>query len=91
MEINEDFVPATKECVELEELDDGCILYNTEKDEVHSLNITAASIWTCCDGKHSIREIAAIVEKCFKPKSKLVPEDIVKIVKDFSKKELLRP
>ena len=24
MEINEDFVPATKECIELEELDDGC-------------------------------------------------------------------
>ena len=31
MEINEDFVPATKKCVEIEELDDGCILYDTEK------------------------------------------------------------
>ena len=91
MEINEDFVPATKECIELEELDDGCILYNTEKDEVHSLNITAASIWSCCDGKHSIKEIATIVEKCFETRSKLVLEDVLIIVKDFIKKELLKP
>ena len=91
MEINEDFVPATKECIELEELDDGCILYNTEKYEVHSLNITAASIWSCCDGKHSIKEIATIVEKCFETRSKLVLEDVLIIVKDFIKKELLKP
>jgi len=36
MEINEDFVPVTKKCVEIEELDDGCILYDTEKDDVHT-------------------------------------------------------
>ena len=90
MEINEDFVPATKECIEIEKLDDGCILYDTEKEEVHSLNITAASIWTCCDGKHSIKDIATIMEECFEPKSKLVIEDIIKTVKVFSKKGLLR-
>lgn len=90
MEINGDFVPAAKECVELEELDDGCILYDTGKDEVHSLNITAAFIWSCCDGKHSIKEIATIVEKCFEPGSKLVLEDVLIIVKDFIKKELLK-
>ncbi len=91
MEINENFVPVTKECVELEELDDGGILYDTEKDQVHSLNSTAASVWICCDGKHSIKEIADVVEKCFKPKSKLVLRDIIQIIKDFSKKELLAP
>jgi len=90
MEINKDFVPATKECIEIEELDDGCILYDTEKDEAHSLNTTAASIWTCCDGNHSIKEIATIVEECFEPKSKSVLKDIIEIVKAFSKKELLK-
>ncbi len=90
MEINKGFVPATKKCIEIEELDDGCILYDPEKEEAHSLNITAASVWTCCDGKHSIKEIAAIVEECFEPKSKSVMEDIIKIVKVFSEKELLR-
>jgi len=91
MEINENFVPVTKECVELEELDDGCILYDTEKDEVHSLNITATSVWICCDGKHSIEEIANVVGKCFKSENKPVLRDIIKIIKDFSKKELLTP
>ncbi len=67
MEINEDFVPATKKCVEIEELDDGCILYDTEKDEAHSLKITAASVWTCCDGKHSIKQITAILLIVFIP------------------------
>jgi hypothetical protein len=91
MEINEDFVPVTKECVEVEELDDGCILYDTEKDEVHSLNSTAASVWICCDGEHSIREIAVVVGKCLKSESKPVLRDIIKTIKDFSKKELLTP
>jgi len=57
----------------------------------HSLNSTAASVWICCDGKHSIREIVNVVEKCFKSKSKPVLKDIVKIIKDFSKKKLLTP
>ncbi len=89
MNINENFVPVTKKCVELEELDDGCILYDTEKDEVHSLNSTAASIWICCDGKHSVKDIADVVEKCFKSKNKPILRDIIKIINDFSKKELL--
>ena len=89
MEINENFVPVTKECVEVEELDDGCILDDSENDEVHSLNSTAASVWICCDGKHSIREIAVVVEKHFKSESKPVLRDIIKTIHDFSKKELL--
>lgn len=89
MEIDENFVPVTKECVELEELDDGCILYDTEKDEVHSLNSTATSVWICCDGKHSIKEIADVLKKCFKSESKPVLRDIIRTIKDFSKKELL--
>ncbi len=91
MNINENFVPVTKKCVELEELDDGCILYDTEKDEVHSLNSTAASIWTCCDGKHSVKEIVKVVEKFFKSESKIVTKDIIEIIENFSKKELLAP
>ncbi len=79
----------TKKCVELEKLDDGCILYDTEKDEVHSLNSTAASIWICCDGKHSVKDIADVVEKCFNSKNKPILRDIIKIINDFSKKELL--
>ena len=91
MEIDESFVPATKKCVEPEELDDGCILYGTEKDEVHSLNSTAASAWTCCDGKHSVKEIVNVVEEFFKSESKIAPRDIIKIIENFSKKELLAP
>lgn len=90
MEINEVFVPVARECVELEKLDDGCILYDTAKDSLHSLNVTAASIWTCCDGRHSIKEIAAIIEAYFKPIMRVALEDVIKIVKDFSEKDLLK-
>lgn len=91
MKISENFIPVTKECVKLEELDDGGILYDTEKDVVHSLNCTADSVWICCDGKHSIEEIADVVKKCFKPESKQVLKDIIQIVRDFSGKGLLVP
>ncbi len=91
MKINEDFVPVTKECVEIEELDDGCILYDTKKDEVHSLNSTAASVWLCCDGNHAIKEIADVVETCLESERKPILRDIIKIINDFSKKGLLTP
>lgn len=88
--IQENFIPLTKEDVELEELDDGGVLYDKSKDMVHSLNATAAFIWICCDGKHSIQEIATIVEKCFKSESKLILKNIIEVVKGFSKKGLLK-
>lgn len=89
MEINGKFVPSVKEGIDIEQLDDGCILYNTQNDDVHSLNSTAAFIWSCCDGKHSVERIVTIIEENFKPKRETVLQDIIKIIKGFSKKGLL--
>ncbi|GJQ60346.1 MAG: PqqD family protein [Candidatus Scalindua sp. AMX11] len=90
MDGNGEFKPIAKEGVDLEELEDGCVLYDTQKDEVHSLNATAAFIWTCCDGEHSVEEITTIVEKCFNSECKTVLKDVIEIVNTFSEKSLLK-
>ncbi len=78
-----------KEGIDFEELDDGCVLYDTQTDKVHSLNATAAFIWSCCDGKHSVGEIASIVVECFKSEGETALRDVSGIVKTFSDKGLI--
>jgi Coenzyme PQQ synthesis protein D (PqqD) len=38
------------------ELDDETLVYDTERDEAHCLNQTAALVWKHCDGKTTARE-----------------------------------
>ncbi len=40
----------------IRELDDETLVYDTERDEAHCLNQTAALVWKHCDGKTTARE-----------------------------------
>jgi hypothetical protein len=40
----------------IRELDDETLVYDTESDEAHCLNQTAALVWKHCDGKTNARE-----------------------------------
>lgn len=71
------------------ELRTGCVLYHPGTNEAHVLNLTAAYIWTCCDGRMDVAAIAADVAKvCMLP----LPEalrDVKKGLRDFHAKKLL--
>ena len=49
---------ARKEGIVLKQVADQTLLYDTSINELHSLNASAAAIWTNCDGKKSAGEIA---------------------------------
>jgi len=51
--------------LEIHEVPDGYIVYQTERDRVHYLNKTAAIIFELCDGKHEADDIVARVAKAF--------------------------
>lgn len=51
--------------LEVHDVPDGYIVYQTEQDRVHYLNKTAAIIFEFCDGNHGPEDIVSRVAKAF--------------------------
>jgi hypothetical protein len=49
---------ARKDNLVIRELDDETLVYDTQRDEAHCLNQTAALVWKDCDGKTTAAEAA---------------------------------
>jgi hypothetical protein len=47
----------------IRELDDETLVYDTERDEAHCLNQTAALVWEQCDGKTTALEAANALKR----------------------------
>jgi hypothetical protein len=54
---------ARKKDLVIRELDDETLVYDTERDEAHCLNQTAALVWKQCDGKTTAREAVESLQK----------------------------
>lgn len=57
MKIATHLKPKTTQEILIKRLNDGAILYEPERDKIHTLNKTAAYIWTLCDGATTVGEI----------------------------------
>jgi len=57
--------PRRAEGLDLNETDDGMIVYQESTDRVHHLNPTAAVILELCDGSRTAHDIAAAVAEVF--------------------------
>lgn len=55
--------------------DGGMVLFHTERQELLTLNGTAALVWECCDGAHDFTAIVAEVRELF-PDVPAVPDDV---------------
>jgi hypothetical protein len=53
-----DFAPLHKDGIVVKLLDE-TLVYDKEKTKAYCLNSTAAAVWTLCDGKRTVAEIAA--------------------------------
>ena len=71
------------------ELRSGCVLYHPGTNEAHVLNLTAAYIWTCCDGEMDVPAIAAHVAKVCRLPLPEALRDVKKALKEFHAKKLL--
>lgn len=81
--------PRANPAVLYRELKTGCVLYHPGTNDAHVLNLTAAYIWTCCDGTMDAAAIAADVAKaCRLPLSQAL-KDVRKALRSFHAKRLL--
>ncbi len=55
--------------------DGSMVLYHSLRKEIMTLNPTAALIWECCDGAHSLAMIATEVRELF-PEAENAADDI---------------
>lgn len=80
--------PAKRDCVLDELLADGSmVLFNTASKQIMTLNPTAALVWECCDGAHSLAMIADEVREVF-PDAPRVEADIRALVQELLAKEM---
>ena len=57
--------PTRVDGLEINEVDDGLVLYQPGPGQVHYLNNTAAFVFELCSGRHTIGEIAASMANAF--------------------------
>lgn len=57
--------PIAAKDLDINETDDGLIIYQESTDRVHHLNPTAAVIFQLCDGDHDLEGIAEAVGETF--------------------------
>ncbi|MBT6328998.1 MAG: hypothetical protein HOJ34_04370, partial [Kordiimonadaceae bacterium] len=53
--------PKQVDNIEINKVSDGYIVYHTEFDRVHYLNLTSAMLLEACDGETSLDEIKIII------------------------------
>lgn len=71
------------------ELKTGCVLYHPETNEAHVLNLTAAYIWTCCDGAIDVAAVSAHLARVCELPLPQAQRDVKHALKDLRAKGLL--
>ncbi len=57
--------PIRVEGLDINEMDDGFMIYDVRQDKVHFLNHTARAVLECCDGELSSTEIASVLQEAW--------------------------
>ena len=57
--------PTLAENLEINQMEDGYVIYQADKDRIHYLNHTAVLVLESCTGNNSVKEIARIVKEAF--------------------------
>jgi hypothetical protein len=57
--------PRRVDALEINEADDGLVVYDSAHDMVHHLNPTASMIFDLCDGTRDVEAIALILEEAY--------------------------
>lgn len=82
-------VPTARDGVLFRELDDGCVLYDSKNEKVHSLNTTAGFIWCLMDGARSLGEIAREISSASGSDEAVVLRDVLRAADQFARQGLV--
>jgi SynChlorMet cassette protein ScmD len=67
-----------------EEFDDWAILFNPDTAEAMGTNPTGAAVWKLMDGRHSLEDMIAEIQKCFDGVSQTVGEEITAFIRGLT-------
>ena len=83
--------PEARDDVVFRTLADEWVLYDPKTNQVHVLNLSAALVWSSCDGKRTVPEIVQDVAASFpdKPSPDSVADDVVTAIQQFVQEGLL--
>jgi peroxiredoxin len=83
--------PVKHDCVEDQLMSDGTIvLYNGCRNNVLTLNGTAALVWEYCDGEHDARAIAAVLRDVF-PDAETAEHDVTQLLDSLVQAAMIGP
>ena len=57
--------PQVEPGLEVNEVRDGLTVFDSVADRIHYLNQTAAVVFTLCDGRHTVSDMAAFMAEAF--------------------------
>jgi len=82
--------PNIRRDLQYRELEDGGVIYDTTAEMIHTLNVTAAYIWNCCDGLHDVSEIASELNRVVNVSPEQAARDVSEALTYFQREALLR-
>jgi radical SAM protein with 4Fe4S-binding SPASM domain len=89
MAINDGYKPVRNELISTRVIDGETILFNTETNALHTLNLVASEIWNCCDGDHSFEDIVDGLFDKFEASRDQIEKDVQKALQQFQELALL--
>ena len=81
--------PIRVEGLDINELDDGFMIYDARTDKVHFLNHTARAVLECCDGELSSHEISEILKDSWALESRPL-EEVEGVLAQLAEEGLIR-
>jgi hypothetical protein len=81
--------PHVRSDVQYRELEDGGVVYDTAAERIHTLNVTAAYIWNCCDGSRNVAQIASELEQLLNVSLEKALTDVRESITYFQNEGLL--
>lgn len=83
--------PQRYEGIQVQDLGDETMLYDTRSENVHILNSTARAIWNLCDGVRTVGDIQdALTGQYADTDPAQVVKDVQGTIDDFAKKKLVK-
>jgi hypothetical protein len=83
-----DAYPRRADLLEINEADDGLVIYDPTHDKVHHLNTSASMIFDLCDGTRDVEAIAQVLAEAY-DLSAPPREDAVAGLDDLADRELI--
>ena len=81
--------PSMRSDLQYRELEDGGVIYDTAAERLHTLNVTAAYFWNCCDGAHNLSTIASELHQQVDVSPAQALRDVSELVTYFRNEGLL--